>query len=402
MRKIVYINACNYGSTGSIIRNLASMALTEGFKPYLFFPKTKNNIDSLKDGDYLFGNIIARNIDAKLCEFSGNLDSLFYEATYELLHKLDEIKPDLIHIHNLHGGYINYTLLFNYIKKKNIAVIWTLHDCWSFTGRCPHFLISNCSEWKHNCEKCNYSLNDYPKAKRNKSQKLLNTKREAFGGVKNLTIVTPSTWLSKLLSDSILEQYPVQVINNGIDTNIFQRRNSYFKEKMNIKKYLVLGVSLAWSYKKGLDVFVALSQHMGDDYSFVIVGINKELARELPDNIITIEKTNNPIELAEIYSSADVFINPTREDNYPTVNLEALSCGCPVVTFNTGGSSEMLDESCGRTVLCGDVEAMKKCIQDICEGHNILTESCINKASLFKKSKCFQQYIDLYNSIFES
>lgn len=295
---------------------------------------------------------------------------------------------------------MNLPLFFKYIKKAQIPIVWTLHDCWAFTGQCPHFTVANCDKWKTGCHDCPFPHDEYPQARVDRSELMWRIKKKWFTGVKNMTIVTPSQWLADLVNQSYLGEYPVQVINNGIDLSVFTPTSSNFRDRYGIgDKYIVLGVSLGWGDKKGLDVFAELSKRLPESYQIVLVGTNGDTDSVLPDNIISIHSTNNQQELAEIYTASDVFANPTREENYPTVNMEALACGTPVVTFNTGGSPEIIDESCGIVVDCNDIDAMECAIKNVCENKLFSEAACLKHAEDFDSNVRFQEYIDLYHHV---
>jgi glycosyltransferase involved in cell wall biosynthesis len=257
--------------------------------------------------------------------------------------------------------------------------------------------MAKCKNWLSGCGNCvlrrRYSWFF------DKSAEVFARKREALQGL-DLTVITPSAWLSDLVKQSFLKQYPVKVIRNGIDLSVFQPLESDFRETNGLKnKKLVLGVSMGWTKEKGIDVFVRLASRLLDDYRIVLIGTDDCTDKILPRNIISIHRTQNQRELAEIYSAADVFVNPTREENYPTVNMEALACGTPVVTFRTGGSPEMLDETCGSVVDCDDVDALEKEIIRICEERPYSAEACLKKAKEFDKNERFKEYVELYEGI---
>ena len=225
-------------------------------------------------------------------------------------------------------------------------------------------------------------------------------KKKWFTGIQNLTIVTPSRWLAEQVKQSFLKDYPVKVINNGIDLNLFTRTESEFRIRYGCtNKKIVLGVAFGWGKSKGLDVFCALSKRLPEDYQIVLVGTDDKLDAQLPGNVISIHRTQNQCELAEVYSAADVFINPTRGDTFPTVNIESLACGTPVVTFAVGGSPEILDESCGVVVPRDDVDALESAIRYVCEKNPFTQDACIARAKRFDKQDRFQDYIDLYEQI---
>lgn len=225
-------------------------------------------------------------------------------------------------------------------------------------------------------------------------------KRKWFSGLENMVLVTPSQWLASLCKQSFLKDYPVKVINNGIDLDIFRPRESNFREKYSLgQKYILLGVAFDWSFRKGLDVFKDLSCQLPDSYQIVLVGTNDLIDKELPDKIISIHSTNSQQDLVEIYSAADVFVNPTREDTYPTVNMEALACGIPVVTFDTGGSPEILDSSCGIVVPVDNNNEMLKSIRQVCERQHLETDTCLSRAKQFDITHRFKEYIELYEDL---
>lgn len=351
-----------------------------------------------KDNDLELGD--ANVALARITGFNGCFAWL---ETYKLLKKIDEFKPDIIHLHNLHDSYINLSMLFSYIKKHNVPTVWTLHDCWAFTGQCPHFTIVKCDKWKAGCHNCP-QYKEYPASLYDNTKKMWQLKKKWFTGVKNMTIVTPSRWLARLAQESYLKEYSIRVINNGIDLNVFKPTQSNFRERYEIPadKHIILGVSFAWGYRKGLDCFVEMAEKLGEQYQIVLVGTDDEIDKNLPHNIISIHRTQNQKELAEVYSAANVFVMPTREENYPTVNMEAIACGTPVVTFRTGGSPEMLDDKTGKVVEANNIEVTEKAIKDICEKKGCNDEDYIVAYSKkFNMQKKFTDYIELYATVLE-
>lgn len=402
--RIVQINGGAKGSTGKIMRGIADVARTQGHEVMCASPITTTNRDAGEDcGYYRIGTFNSRRVNVALARITGFNGCFAWFETYKLLKKIDEFKPDIIHLHNLHDSYINLPMLFSYIKKHNVPTVWTLHDCWAFTGQCPYFTMVKCDKWKAGCYGCP-QYKEYPASLYDNTKKMWQLKKKWFTGVKNMTIVTPSEWLAGLARESYLKQYPIEVINNGIDLNVFKPTHSNFRKQYGIPgdKYIVLGVSFAWGYRKGLDCFVEMAEKLGEQYQIVLVGTDDEIDKNLPHNIISIHRTQNQKELAEIYSAADVFVMPTREENYPTVNMEAIACGTPVVTFDTGGSPEMLDDKTGIVVEANDIEATKKAIKDICEKKRCNDEEYIVAYSKnFDMKKRFAEYIELYANVLE-
>ena len=399
MAKILEINVCNFASTGNIMLEIKKKAETQGNTVFVSYPKSRSNMKKSVDNALYIGSIIGRNLHLLLSYVTGLNGCFSYLSTLRFLRRVSQIAPDIIHLHNLHNCYINIPLLFRYIKKHRIPVIWTLHDCWSFTGQCAHFTMAGCDKWKTGCHHCP-QYREYPAAMVDRTQTMWKRKKKWFTGVEDLTIVTPSQWLADLVKQSFLKAYPVKVINNGIDLSIFRPSESDFRKKYGIPqdRHILLGVASSWETRKGADVFAKLANRLGRDFQIVLVGTNDTVDQQLPKNIISIHRTYNRQELAEIYTVADVFVNPTREENYPTVNMEAIACGTPVVTFRTGGSPEILDETCGSVVACDDVDALEKEIVRICQERPYSQEACLARAKIFDMNDRFEEYVRLYET----
>ena len=394
--KIVEINTCDYGSTGKIMLQIAETARENSYSVTTFSRKW-NNTKTISPSHIYFGNFLENALHHILAEVTGLSEYFSFFGTLSLILKLKKIKPDIIHLHNLHGWYISLPLLFKYIKKLNIKTVWTLHDCWAFTGHCPYFDMIGCDKWETGCHSCP-QYKDYPKSFFDNSKYMYSLKKKWFTNVENMTIVTPSEWLAGLVKESYLKDYPVEVINNGIDLNIFKPTESNFREKYALEnKYIVLGVAFGWGKRKGLDVFCELATKLDEQkYQIVLVGTDDDVDKLLPEKIISIHRTQNQTELAEIYTAADVFVNPTREENYPTVNMESVACGTSVITFNTGGSPEMLDTSCGTVVPRDNVFEMCNEIIRICETKAYSKEACLKKSQDFDKNNKYKEYVKLY------
>ena len=394
---IVQINGGAVGSTGKIMFGISAVCTDEKQETLCAAPEVSSGNKTGRNL-YIIQNNNHRKINVLLDRITGRHNMHSKIATERLLKVISGFKPDIIQLHNLHEAYINLPMLFKYIKKHNIKTVWTLHDCWAFTGHCPYFDIVGCNKWKTGCYGCP-QYKEYPKSLFDNSKYMYRLKRKWFTGVENMTIVTPSEWLAGIVKESYLKDYPVKVINNGIDLNVFKPTESDFREKYALEnKYIVLGVAFGWGRRKGLDVFVELAERLDKvKYKIVLVGTDDNVDKLLPDNIISIHRTQSQTELAEIYAAADVFANPTREENYPTVNMEAIACGTPVVTFNTGGSPEMLDETCGAAVAKDDTDAMYNEIVRICETEPYSEEACLKKARRFDMNERFKEYYDLYS-----
>ena len=393
--KIAFINICDYGSTGKIMLQLAKEAAAEGNETVCFTRNWWDNRGS--EGNVYFGYRTEHALHHVLGYVTGSEGSFSVLSTMELIRKLDEFGPDVIHLHNLHGWFICLPILFDYIKKKDIRVIWTFHDCWPFTGHCPYFDFSGCSRWTEGCGNCPV-YKEYPESLFDNSAKMYRRKKSWFSGVRDMTIVCPSEWLAGLVRMSFLAEYDVKVIHNGIDTAVFRRTESDFRERYGIRDddKILLGVASVWEPRKGLDVFPELDRRLGSGYRTVLVGIDSAQKADIPGNIICIDRTSNQKELAEIYSAADVFVNPTREDNYPTVNLEAISCGTPVVTFRTGGSPESVGEGCGIVVPKDDTDAVVEAVRTVCRDASDHSSELASMAESFDSMIMTGEYLKLY------
>lgn len=399
--KVALINMIPWGSTGNIMMQIAEAAKKGGNEVRTFstipFDKRQKAPKELPEYHISFGSFHENRIHYYLGSFLGINGCFSHCGTRQLIHLLEEFQPDIIHLHNLHKFCINLPILFRFIKKKNIRVVWTLHDCWAFTGHCPYFLMAGCDHWKTGCHHCPQPR-IYPKMYLDTSRYMYKMKKKWFNGVRNMTLVTPSEWLADLVRQSYFKEYPVKVIHNGIDLRIFHPTSGNFRERYGIERdqYIVLGVAFGWGKRKGLDVFTELAGRLDSKFQIVLVGTDVYVDHQLPDKIISIHRIQNQTELAQIYSAADLFVNPTREENYPTVNMESLACGAPVLTFRTGGSPEILDETCGSVVECDDVDALEHEVIRICTEKPYSREACVKKAQEFDMREKFEEYVKLY------
>ena len=339
--KYLFVNSV-YGkrSTGKIIAGECHRLQREGNECVVAYGReaiSDPDVREIRIGtpiDYLAHALLTRVRDMQ--GFCSN------RATRNFLKKLEQEKPDVIWLHNIHGYYLNVEMLFSWLKAHpEIKQYWTLHDCWAFTGHCAYFTATKCDKWKSGCYKC-AQLRTYPKTwSIDHSRSNYLRKEKAFTGVKSLTLITPSQWLAKLAQQSFLSEYPVRVVHNTVDHEIFCHRPSNFRERYGLEnKRIVLGVAVGWEETKGLPDMLALRRVLDDQYVIVLVGTTTNQIKKLPKGVLGISRTDNQIQLAEIYSAADVFVNPTHQDNYPTVNLEARACGTPVITYDVGGSPE--------------------------------------------------------------
>ncbi len=396
---VMLINSVPYGSTGTILFSLSDLLRQEGHQTLCttgFSWHTPPRTDWFQTS-----GIVEKQLHTLLARATGFNGCFSVLATRRLIRKIAAFQPDILHLHNLHGWYLNLPMFFSYLKQAGIPVVWTLHDCWAFTGQCPHFAMVGCEKWRTECHACPQTRR-YPQTCVDRSRQMYHLKRRWFREVPELTLVTPSFWLAELVSHSFLREYPVQVIPNGIDLDVFSPRSGSFRRERGLEGcHMILAVSLGWDNSKGLDVILALARRLEEPYRIVLVGVEEPLASRLPSNVIPLPRTHDRAALAELYTAADLFLNPTREDTYPTVNMEALACGTPVVTFSTGGSSEMLDPSCGSVVAWDHMDALEQEVRRICTTRPFSPEACLEKAKTFSRDIRFRDYLNLYRSIYD-
>lgn len=391
--KILQINTVvNSGSTGRIAEEIGLEIISQGHESFIAFGRGKRPSKSklIKIGNTK--DVYLHGVKTLLFDQHG-LGS--YKATTFLVKELDTINPDIIHLHNIHGYYLNYQVLFQYIKIKKISVVWTFHDCWPFTGHCTFFETVGCVKWKTHCEKCPLT-SSYPRSFMDRSFNNFDDKKEAFLNVENLTIVTPSNWLKNLVKQSFLKNYNIETINNGIDLQ------NFYPPKTKVNEKIVLGVASTWSARKGLQDFIELRQLLAGNIKIVLIGLSNSQIKSLPENITGISKTENIEELAQWYQKATVFVNPTYSDNFPTTNLESLACGTPVITYKTGGSPESINSKIGAVVEQGDIRLLKDEIERFLDREDLqeLMNECRSHAiKCFNKDERFKEYLSLYKRL---
>ena len=399
--KVLQINMTDMFSTGNIMLNIAKKTRERGHEAFTVSKKTRMSLwQNRKDPFHTYLGTRAEHTIHRYFSWITDLqDYGSVIATYELIHKIKKINPDIIHLHDIVGWYANIGILFKFLKRYNKPVVWTFHDCWAFTGRCIHFDAAKCDRWKNGCGNCP-QISYMPKSWYfDLSAFNWKRKKRLFTSINNLTIVSPSKWLKLLTDNSFLSRYRSIVINNGINRDIFKpTKGKMYDELKRLNKKIIIGVASTWSTRKGLNDFIELSKRLPDNHQIILVGISPE---ELNcDRIIAYKRTTNQKELAEMYTAADVFANPTMEDNFPTVNLEALACGTPIVTYLTGGSPESVDEKTGIVVEQGDLEHMQMAILSVIKnGKEHYSNACIEKSKNYDMDARFNDYINLYEDI---
>ena len=391
----------NSGSVGRIAEQIGQTAIQQGWNSFITY--ARNNLQSqsktIKIGNKF--DVYWHGINTRLFD---NHCLCSTRSTKKLIKKIELIKPNIILLHHIHGYFLNMKVLFDYLATIDTPVAWVFHDCWSFTGHCTYFDYVGCDKWQTQCTRCPQKQNYPGSLWLDRSSRNYTLKKRLFNQVRNMTIVPVSHWLGTMVQQSFLKKYPIQVIQNGIDIDMFspQSNSKQIKEKYGMgNKYLLLGVANIWEHRKGLKDFIKLYRNLPDDCQIILVGLKKKQIQKLPKGIIGIERTENVRALAELYSAADLFINPTWEDTFPTTNIEAFACGTPVVTYCTGGSVESVSEDTGFVVDKGRIDVLCDVINIVKQrGKTFYSENCRKRAvALYNKNNRFDEYIHLFNQL---
>lgn len=398
--KLFQINVvANSGSTGRIAEGIGQIALENGWESYIAYGRWgyRSNSELIQIGTKLDTTLHA--LQTRLFDRHG-LASV--KPTLKLIEQIQKIQPDIIHLHNIHGYYLNYPIFFRFLLSSGIPIVWTLHDCWSYTGHCTYYSLVGCQKWETACKDC-LLMKEYPASLFfDRSLKNYLDKKKVFTSVSNMTLVPVSYWLAKEIERSFLNSFPIKMIHNGLEIDLFNLDSSSSKDRYGVKnKFVILGVANGWSQRKGLNDFVNLAQRISGDYIIILVGLKKNQIDLLPDNIIGISRTESISQLAKLYSLADVFVNPTWEDNYPTTNMESIACGTPVITYDTGGSSESITQDTGYVITQGNMDELLNAIYKIKQnGKSYYTQRCREYALMhFNQKDRYNEYIQLYNQI---
>ena len=409
MKKLLQINPVLRvnTSTGRIMQEIGELAMLHGWKTYMAYSKGRDGIKECKSEIVPVGDVWStawHGLETRLLDRHGLASD---RATREFVKRIEEIAPDIVHIHNIHGYFLNYRILFDFLSRSGIPVVWTVHDCWLYTGHCYYYSYAGCNKWQTGCGHCPQKKEFPASYFSDRSHRNWLDKKTAFTSMPldKLTIVPVSDWIREEMSRSFLKDYHFQVIHNGINTEVFDVYDATaVRQQYSLgDKHIFLGVASIWSREKGLADFIKMSELIGQDEVIVLVGIKPEDMKLLPKNVVAIARTENIHQLAELYSAANVFINPTWQDNYPTVNLEAIACGTPVVTYRTGGSIEAITDTTGFIVEQGDVAGLvdaARCI--IRRGKEAYRNVCRQYAvANFRKEDRYADYLNLYRQLTE-
>lgn len=390
---------CGIKSTGRIAWEISKLVLEGGGEARIAYGAETPSVESAPYA-YQVGNVIGRKVHGALRKLIDGEGYGSYWATKKLIDDIKRFQPHLIHLHNLHGAYLHIPTLFRYLRLANLPIVWTLHDCWTFTGHCAYFDMSGCKKWLKECQHCP-SLLQYPVCKgMDGSKRNHRMKKRFFTMPDAITFVPPCNWLDKLLKQSFLNKYQSRVIYNGINLDVFKPTASDLQERFSLENcHIVVSVASDWDERKGLPYLINAAETLGNDYRFVIIGLTQEQMDQLPAGMLGITHTADAYELAAWYTLADCFANPTLEDNMPMVNLEALACGAPIAVFNTGGCPEAVTSECGIVVAKGDQTAFTEAIRTLCDQGNDIRNACIERSHFFDSRKTFQAYVKLYEEL---
>ncbi len=403
MLKILQINTtANSGSTGRIAEDIGIKVIENGDESYLAYGTSALPCRSklIKIGgrfDIFYHELLSHFLD--------NSGLLSKRATKRLIKEIDIIEPDIIHLHNIHGFYLNMKLLFNYLSKLNKPVVWTLHDCWAFTGHCAHFSYINCTKWQKECHNCP-NKREYPTSwLMDRSRRNFSLKKRLFNSIKKLNIVTVSNWLNEELSNSFLKGVPSQVISNGVDLEKFYPREKedaiYEKYGINRNDKILIAAATNWGKRKGISDYNRLSDSLPKGYKIVLVGVPKKRQKLVSGNITIIERTENIDELAKLYSISDVVLNLSYEESFGLTTVEGMACGTPCVLYRATASPELITEGCGTIIDAGNIKGVKEAVVSIIEkGELYYRDNCIERVrNLYDKNKIYDNYLELYKNI---
>lgn len=400
--KLLQINvAANWGSHGRIAEEIGLEAMAQGWESYIAYGRYANPSKShiVKIGD-LFDHCL-HGAQSLLLDRHGLASC---GPTKKLIREIEQIKPDLIHLHNIHGFYLNYPILFRYLSTVDIPVVWTLHDCWAFTGHCAWPIHGHCDRFQEQCCHCPLQSKGYPKSfLSDRSRSNFKLKKRYFRSLQDLHLVTVSRWLEQQVRLSFMQDMDIRTIYNGLDTEVF-RPSGTPPTSVTDGHPLVLGVCNAWYDWKGLDDMAALREILPDDYEVMVVGVNEDQMHRLPEGITCIRRTDSVSQLAEIYSQADVFVNPSKVESFGMTTAEALSCGTPSIVYDTSACPEVVDNLTGRVVPLGDVNALAKAVMEICSlpGREAMRQACRERAiRLFNRQDRYKEYLQLYNEVLQ-
>ena len=399
--KLLQINSTlNSGSTGRIAEQIGKVAIQNGWESYVAYGRHHNPSSSY---EICIGSKWDTYVHGAFSLLTDKHGLASTNVTKSFINSIKSIRPDIIHLHNIHGYYLNYKLLFEYLSEVNIPIVWTLHDCWAITGHCAYFESVSCNKWKTSCEQCPLK-SSYPRSLFfDNSMQNYQMKKYLFTKPINLTVITVSEWLKGIVEQSFMSKYPIYPIYNGVDTSIFKPvpfQHLKCKLKCEDKKILI-GVATAWSVRKGLFDYYRLANKFTSDIQIILVGLNEKQLKTLPNNIIGVKRTESLKELAEFYSMADIVLNLYYEETFGLTTVEGFACGTPSIVYDKTASPELITSNTGKIIEAGNIELLYDAINEILKiGKATYSEACRHRAvTYFDSQSNYQQYVNLYNKI---
>ncbi|MBO5066586.1 MAG: glycosyltransferase [Clostridia bacterium] len=400
--KVMQINAVyGVGSTGVIVEDIHNLSLKNGIEAFVSYSTTNKNPADIKNG-YVIGDTLGKKIHALLSRIGGKQAYFSSFATKKLIKHIESIKPDIVHLHNLHSNYINLNLLLGFLAEKDIKTVITLHDCWFYTGGCFHYTAAGCDKWKESCGNCPKKMQDTPALLKDNSAKILKDRKKYLGSIKNLSVVGASRWISEEASKTFVKEKKIYTINNGIDTEFFVSTPSDFRKKHNLEdKFLIIAPANKWFLPINKKTFDFVSQNLPEDSVIVMLGCTEGQKQGLPKNVVALDYIRDRDELRKVYSACDVFANCTREDTFPSINLEIQGCGTPVVTYRNTGAQETVDNKCSFSVESGNEKDFLEAILKVkAQGKESFSKDCANRVKEnFDRDENYMKYIELYKSL---
>ena len=400
-KKLLIIgSSLNYGSPGHICESIGLKAMSDGWTVFQAHGLKYSRPSQLN----------TYPVCTRMGELKHTIKSFLFDShglsssneTKKLVNWIESIAPDVIHLHNLHGYYLNYPILFEFLSHYNKPIVWTVHDFWPITGHCAHFDYIGCDKWKTECNNCP-QISSYPKSLFiDNSGRNFRAKKKAFTSVKNMSIVTVSNWVSSLYSESFLRNYPISTIHNGVNVNVFNPISSNLREELGlVDHFVLLGVASPWYKLKGYDDYLALSKLLPHDCKIILIGVTAEQKRELPNNILGVERTDSQIELAKYYSMADVTLNLSYQETFGMTSVEGMACGTPAIVYNRTASPELVSSKTGIIVEAGCITELINAILLIRDkGKDYYSVECRNRVLKEFDEECqFNEYINMYNQL---
>lgn len=400
--KVVQINAV-YGimSTGRNVMEISNVLTNEGHECLTFYGNHPGNYQ----GDTRFmGSFLSHKVHALTSRLFADAGKGSIFATRRLVEFLSEYKPDIVHLNNLHGNFIHINKILNYLADNDIATVVHLHDCFFFTGGCMHYTVNNCYKWQTDCNNCRFLSRGKDFIFKNRASRNLKNKIHLFNAIPRLAVCGVSKWTEQEARRSpvFAKAKIITHIYNWIDLNLFKPQsedsNKTTRKRLGIdNQIMLLGVASGWGNAKGLDDFNALARQM-PDAKIVLVG-KMPADVKLEPNIISVGATDSVIELARLYSAADVFVHLSREETFGKVVAESLACGTPAVVYDSTALPELIDENTGRVINPGDIETAVQAIHNLRSQPHI-GQSCRKRAELyFDMKKNIQKQIEVYQNL---